>query len=247
MRITTLALADTSLLNKEIESAVHKLSFTIAGAIADGTLSDMFYTMIGGAKLTMQKQGGGNDTISQSLQLSDLAEIGTYNEGFIDLESSGGNATLKFTVEVALNAAFKADDNTKIVLNIENKVAGYTWAIDAIDHANKTLSYIKYDNKYLNPNVSKDFPCAEHYAMAVIVADIVAVELYYDNNSVVKLSRYEYEQMLRDSQDIVGSKNGAVKHGYLDDGFGVINIENCWKVSLTCSQPTNAIFVKQVA
>lgn len=259
MRLTTLDANTSQLTNREIETAVHKLGFKFSGTMpkaAETTRPDIaahITALVGNTAITLQKQDGvTTEVLLQNLLLADISDISAYNEGMIFIDrrfdanvDANNTAIVEFTIEVANNKAFKAQDGTKLMLDVKDKPAGVVCDIEAIDHAINDHEYIQYETKFVNQNVSKDFALNGHYGVAVPVNDIVAMELHYTNGKVVRLTLTEVQKMLRDSQDEIVVINGLVTFGY--NKYAVLNLEHCYQVSVTLSQSENIYLLKTLS
>lgn len=256
MKIATLNGATAALTNKEIEASVHKLGFTFAGVTdtlatpeASPDPDSIIDDLIGDTEITISRQDGSNtDVLINRLKIRDVAEISTHNEGVVFITraysaTAGDNlATIEFTLEIANGAAFKLDDASKLLLNIEGKPANMTLDIETIDHPIVGKNYIAYDTKYVNANSSKDFAIEQHYAMALPVADVTTVELHFTNGKSIILTKTEIQKLTRDAQDEVFIINNKVIYGYYV--WAVLSVEECWKATLLLTAGKNIYLIK---
>lgn len=259
MKIATLNGATAALTNKEIESSVYKLGFTFEGVVATLATPEatpdpasILTTLIGDTEITISKQDGQNTSVLiNRMKLKDVAEISTHNEGVIFISraysaTAGDNlATIEFCLEVSNDAAFKLDDQAKLILNIEGKPANMTLDVETIDHPNVGNQYIAYDSKFVNLGASKDFAVEQHYAVAVPIADTTSIELHYNNGKSVILTASEVKKTLRDSQDEIFIINNKTIYGCYT--WAVLSIEQCYKITVLMSASKNIYLIKNQA
>lgn len=244
MEIAVLLPGTTNLTNKEIETSVQALNFELTGphggAILPGAILE---AVVGNAEINIQKQDG-HDTQSliQSLGIRDLAEIATHNDGVIMIVVTGANATVSFGIEIANLAALTLNDQAKLMMAISGLPVTTGCIIDGLDSAINTSEYIKYESKYVNANVSKDFGIDAAYAMALPIGNVKALEMTYTNGKNVKLSKREIKSVLTNSQDPIYNLDGRVIFGF--DKFAVLSVEHVVSVRVTLDISTNFYLLK---
>lgn len=253
MKLAVIAAGVTSLQNKEVETAIHKLAFTITTPTADvpaGTgstrkrTSEEFASICANATLSIVKQSAyGNENLMTRLKLSDIAEISTYHEGVveIDLNDAGTHYVTKFTVEIS-DAAFRLDDSAKLIISIEDKPTTSVMEINAIDHPITTNQYIKYENKYCNANTPKDFPIDGHYCLAIPNNVYSALDLHYNTGRVISVPVEEMRQNMVDSEEEVIRYKGLHIGGFAN--WITIGLEGVKKVTVTNSSNSNIMLLK---
>ena len=257
MRIVSLASGDTLVSNKELETAVHKLAFTFNGVMAalaetaKPNIQSHLDTIINNTSLTLTKQDGfTTDTLIQDIKLKDLGEISTFHEGVIKITRAfdagvGANNTcaIEFTVEIDEESALAMDDKAKLMLSVANKPTGVTLAIDVIDSPINGNIYSKYESKFVNANVAKDFRIEEHYAVALPIASLTSLELHYSNGKVMKLTADEIKKIKFDDQDETIIINGLVTAGVFN--WAVLDVRACTKLNVILSSSTNFYLLKK--
>lgn len=244
MEIVTLNPGTTTLTNKELETAISKLSVQVTGANNGAVTPEaVLAELLGSATITIQKQDSQNTTtVIQSMPLAHLAEISAHNAGVVGINTNGANSTAKFTIELTDDAALQMGDNSKFLVSIAGLPAAVTFIMDALDHHNSTNVYIAYENKFVNANVGKDFDIDGAFAMALPAANIDAIELTHMNGKTVKLTQREVKQELLDLQDSVYNFDGKVFYGY--GKFCVINVSEFSRVRVTLNASTNFYLIK---
>ena len=257
MQIAVLNGATPSLTNKELETGVHKLRFAFSGIGAQSAevltpdAAAIFAALIGDTKISLSRQDATNTvTLMQTLLLREIAEASTFHEGVITITRKYDNAVannntidVEFSVEIS-EEAFKGDDGQKVILNLEGKPANVSCTIDAIDHPENSTRVIKYENKYLNANVSKDFPCDGHYAAALPISKITSLELRYRNGKTVKMSQSEVRQTILDGQDPVYNINGKVA---FIGTIGVVSLVGVYEIGVTLTDNSNIYLMRTLA
>lgn len=254
MRLATLAAGVTSLTNKEVETALHKLVFTFTTPTADvpagsGSIRSKaaaeFASICGSAALSIVKQSAsGNENLMTKLLIKDIAEISTNHEGVveIDLNDAGTHYVCKFTVEIS-EFAFRLDDSAKLIINLENKVSNAVLDIDAMDHPVTSSEYIKYENKYVNENTPKDFPVGDHYLLAVPDTNYSSLDLHYSSGRVISYTRDEIRQMVVDSEEEVIRWKGLHVGGYAK--WICILLEGVNKITVTNNANSNIMLLRK--
>ena len=248
MEIAVLPIGVTSLTNKEIETSIQALAFTLT---AHGVWTDPKVALdyiIAGAEINIQKQSGSDtQTLIQSLRIADLAEICTHNEGVIHILSpnplSPLKTVVKFTIEVCNGGALLLDDNSKLLVAFNNFPADEIQiTVDAIDHPQSTDTYIRYEAKFCNANVSKDFNIEAAYAMSLPIDKVKALELTYSNGKNVKLTKRELEMILLMAQDPVYNFNGRTHFGV--GFFATLSVEAVITARVTLTENSNFYLLK---
>lgn len=244
MEISILNLGTTSLTNKEIETAVQSLSFTMTAVTPAATdAAGILAAVIGSAEMNLQKQNGTDtQTLIQSLPLRDLAEICTHNDGVVRIFKSGANTVVSFTIEICNNGALHLDDNSKLLFALSNVPATTSLTVDGLDHPVNTPLYIKYESKFVNALVSKDFSIDAAYAIALPIGNLKALELTYTNGKNVKFSKREVEQVLAMSQDPIYNLDGLITVGY--GKYAVLSCEDVITARVTLDSSTNFYLLK---
>lgn len=246
MEISYLPTGSTSLTNKEIETSIQSLAFTFRAAktITASTEPGAIVTaVIGDAEMNLQKQSGSEtQTLIQTLPMRDLAEICTHNGGMIRIDEDTTHYEVSFTVEVTNHGALTLDDNAKLLLALSTLQADTSITIDGIDSPLNTELFVKYESKFVNANVSKDFAIEAHYAIALPIENVKALELSYLNGRNVKMSQREIKQVLRDSQDLIISANSGTVIGY--SKFAVLSVEDVVTARVTLDNSTNFYLLK---
>lgn len=244
MEISVLNLGTTNLTNKEIETAVQSLSFTMTAVTPAATdAAGILTAILGTSEMNLQKQNGTDtQTLIQSLPLRDLAEICTHNDGVIRIFTSGANTVVSFTIEISNNGALHLDDNSKLLFALSGIPATTSVAIDGIDHPVNTELYIRYESKFVNALVSKDFSIDAAYAIALPIGNLKALELTYRNGKNVKFSKREVEQVLVMSQDPIYNLNGLVTVGF--GKYAVLSCEDVMSARVTLDASTNFYLLK---
>lgn len=244
MEIAILSNSQSALTNKEIETSVQSLSFTLTRATPAATdVAGILTAIVGSTEMNLQKQNGSDtQTLIQSLSLRDLAEICTHNEGVIRVTVDGGNTIVSFTIEICNDGALQLDDNSKLMLALSGVPTGTALTIDGIDHPANTPLYIKYESKFVNAGVSKDFNIDAAYAVALPIANLKALELTYTNGKNVKLSKREVEQVVTMAQDPIFNQGGLVTFGC--GKFAVMSCEHVVMARITLDASTNFYLLK---
>ena len=218
MEIVNLIAGQTSVSNKELETAVHKLLFVFEGA-SDGTdVAGILADLVGDAEMTLTKQdGNGNVPLHPQLLIRDLGEISTFETGAITIETtSPGNYRVSFTVDITEGGALKLNDRAKLLFNLKSKPAASVLSIDALDDFSYTSSYIKYDKKFVNANTRKDFVLKpnQDYMAAIQLDKIKEIGLFYPiSRKTVRYSQREIKQLLLDRSWSVVDNDGAMVLG----------------------------------
>lgn len=246
MEIAFLPYGSSSLTNKEIETSIQSLAFTFTApkTITSSTEPGAIVTaVIADAEMNLQKQSGTEtQTLIQTLLLRDLAEICTHNGGMIRVDQDSTHYHVSFTVEVTNLGALTLDDNAKLLLALSNLDTNTSCTIDGIDSPLNTELFVKYESKFVNANVSKDFTIDAHYAIALPIANVKALELSYSNGRNVKMSQREIKQVLRDSQDLIISTDTSTVIGY--NKFAVLSVEDVVTARVTLDDSTNFYLLK---
>lgn len=234
-----MAAGQSSLTNKEIETSVSELSFTVTGPHGGATTARAILEAVMGATvISLQKQDTNNTTtMIQRLNVADLAEISAHNKGVVNIIVTGANAEIGFSVEVAHDSAVPLNDEAKFMYSVDGLPAGTSCTIDAIDHGNVALHHINYDNKFANANVAKDYDIEAAYGLALPVDKVTEVELLFENGRRVKLSKREIKRVLIDSQDVVFCLDGKVQFGH--GKWAVLSVEQVSSARVTLSESTN--------
>lgn len=246
MEISYLPEGSTSLTNKEIETSIQSLAFTFkALATVSDSLNpgEIASAVIVDTEMNLQKQSGSEtQTLIQTLPLRDLAEICTHNSGMVSVRLEGLYYLVSFTVEVTNHGALTLDDNAKLLLALSNIPPNTTVTIDGIDSPLNTELFVKYESKFVNANVSKDFAIEAHYAIALPTENIKALELSYVNGRNVKMSKREIQQVLRDSQDLIFNSATNTVIGF--DKFAILSVEDVVSCRVTLDSSTNFYLLK---
>lgn len=247
MEISYLPAGSTSLTNKEIETSIQSLAFTFKAPLAvcdiETPLGLIADAVIGDTEMNLQKQSGSEtQTLIQTLPLRDLSEICTHNSGMVNIARTETHYLVSFTVEVTNHGALSLDDNAKLLLALSNIPVNTSVTIDGIDSPLNTALFVKYESKFVNANVSKDFTIEAHYAIALPTENIKALELSYVNGRNVKMSKREIQQVLRDSQDLIFNSVNKTVIGY--DKFAILSVEDVVSCRVTLDQSTNFYLLK---
>ena len=251
MKIASLAFETTNLVNKEIETSVHSLLFDIKCPTNSpaNTLIDALQLMnesFGATSLTLTRESGSETTTLQAkILLAHIAEMSANNGGMIRVDADGLNsARIRFTVELSNDGAFRLDDNSKIILNIERKLPNVSMDIYALDTPTEATTVLKYDKKYLNSSVEKDLDTMATDVFCAKVDNIDVIKLFYNNGKQVTMTVEELKIRLLDSQDPIIVSNGNTYYGY--GSMACINVQDCWKISVTMSNSDTVYIVKTV-
>lgn len=243
MEIAIILAGVMSLTSKEIETSVQSLSFTCIGNATGTDPQTILASVLGGTEINIQKQDSNDtQTLIQSIKLLDLAEICTHNEGVVLISHTGGVATISFSIEISKGGALLLNDNAKLMLSLNSVPAATVITIDGVDHPEATKAFVKYESKFVNENVGKDFDIDAAYAMAVPVEEIKVLEMTYKNGKNVKMSQREVKQVLTDSQDTIYVRNGLVTLGY--GKFAVLSVEHAVSMRITLATSTNFYLLK---
>ena len=250
MKIASLGFNTTNLVNKEIETSVHSLLFDVSmpNVSPSQTLNEALEIMLdafGPTSLTLTRESGADtQTLQAKILLSLIAEMSSNNGGLIRVDADGINARIRFTVELSNDGAFRLDDNSKIILNIEQKLPNCTMDIYALDTPLEATTVLKYDKKFLNAAIEKDLDTTGTDVVCFKIDNLDIVKLYYNNGKSVTMTREELKIRLLDSQDPIIVSNGNTYYGY--GQVACVNVQDCWKVSVTMTISDTVYIVKTV-
>jgi hypothetical protein len=152
---------------------------------------------------------------------------------------------LTFTLEICNDAAMQLSDKGKLMLALNGIPALSQVTIDGLDHPVSSPIYIRYESKYVNANVGKDFDIDAAYAVALPTDHIKALELHYVNGKNIKFSEREIKQILVNAQDPIYDQDGKTIYGW--GKFSVISVEDVLTMRITLDVSTNFFLLKNQA
>jgi hypothetical protein len=254
MEIVSLALGTSSISNREIESPVHRLNFTITGRVpgtnfGTNNLTGILVSLIGSMKINLQKQDGtANETLMENLSVMQLAEMATHGEGCIVIRENYDytDYVVTFSVEVCPDGALELGEHQKLMLGLSSIPAAAAVVIDALDHPVTSPLYVKYENKFVNANTQKSFAIDNALAIALPRVNFTKLELLYNNGKNVILNKREIEQILMDAEDTIIDDRSVYFITGMHDLY-ILSVEEAIEAKVTLDASTNFFLIKNQA
>lgn len=245
-----MASADTTLVNKEIETSVQALGFDIkkagAGATADETAANVkaiIAALCGNCTVTVTRQSpNGSITFHQAMKLSTLLEVETPNDVIIRIDNDDTDLRLRGTINLSLAGSLTGNENQKILLNIAGKVTGLTIDIYAMDTPLRTNRFGVYKTQLVTGGTTKDIDTSKSSVLMFPIDELTDIECFYNNGISCKYTQEEVKFRLMNSATPIVMINGRYYMGYLN--FANWNCQAMKKVTINLAT-TQTVFLYQ--